>query len=134
MGKRFEDDRIYAVIDACRQHSEVFLAADFVLGMPEDTEKSLDASVSLMKRLDVDEVDMTVATPFPGTTLYAQCVRDGLFFEDINIDELWRSKDYSWNDMKRFIIQTINLSYQQLCHYYNVFLEMPFGEDRNLSG
>ena len=69
---------------------------------------------------------MSVATPFPGTRLYAQCVRDGLFFDDIEIDELWRAKDYSWNDTRRFIIKPYKLSYEQLCHYRNVFLKMRF--------
>lgn len=124
MGKQFEDEQIYALVDACRQHPEVYLGADFVLGMPEDTEESLERTFSLIKKLDLDEVDMTLAIPFPGTRLYAQCIRDGLFSEDINIDELWRTKYYSWNYKRNFFIKPYNLNYEQLYFYYDLFQKL----------
>jgi len=121
MGKRFEDEQIFALVDACRQHPEVYLGVDFVLGMPEDTEHSLDRSLALVRTLDVDEVAVTVATPFPGTSLYAQCVRDRLFADGVDLDHLWRAKDYAWTDKPRFVIQPYKLSEEQLLRYYDLF-------------
>jgi len=40
-----------------------------VLGLPEDDEESIRATVEWAKRLDSFAVQFTVATPYPGTTL-----------------------------------------------------------------
>ncbi|MBL7969639.1 MAG: B12-binding domain-containing radical SAM protein [Prolixibacteraceae bacterium] len=124
MGKNFNDDQLFAVIEACREHPEVYLSTDFVMGMPEDTIHSLDKSIKLMEVLDVDEVDVTLATPFPGTKLYLQCVRDNLFFEDINLEEFWRSKEFAWNTNRRFFIKPYKMNYEQLNHYYDLYLKV----------
>jgi radical SAM superfamily enzyme YgiQ (UPF0313 family) len=47
----------------------VRVVANFMLGLPDDTEESFRASVAWAKRLDTFAVQFTVATPYPGTTL-----------------------------------------------------------------
>ena len=124
MGKRFKDAQVFALIDACRRHPEVYLGVDLVLGMPEDTEESLERTLALVTAIDVDEVAMTVATPFPGTRLYAQCLRDRLFRDDLDLDELWRAKDYAWGDAARFVIKPYTLGDDQLRRYYDAFQQV----------
>ena len=47
----------------------VRVVANFVLGLPDDTEEKFRASVAYAKRLNTFAVQFTVATPYPGTTL-----------------------------------------------------------------
>lgn len=47
----------------------VRVVANFVLGLPDDTEETFRASVAYAKRLNTFAVQFTVATPYPGTTL-----------------------------------------------------------------
>lgn len=47
----------------------VRVVANFMLGLPDDTEETFRASVAWAKRLDTFAVQFTVATPYPGTTL-----------------------------------------------------------------
>ncbi len=51
--------------------------ANFILGLPEDDEATIRATVRWAKRLNPFAVQFTVATPYPGTTLEAR-VRDRL--------------------------------------------------------
>lgn len=51
--------------------------ANFLLGLPDDDERSIRATVAWAKRLNPFAVQFTVATPYPGTTLEAR-VRDRL--------------------------------------------------------
>ena len=57
---------------------------DFVIGMPEDTQESLETSCRLMEDLDTDDIALSIATPYPGTELFEQCMRDQLFLPDID--------------------------------------------------
>ncbi len=43
--------------------------ANFMLGLPEDDERSIRSTVAWAKRLNTFAVQFTVATPYPGTTL-----------------------------------------------------------------
>ena len=47
----------------------VRVVANFVLGLPDDTEETFRASVAYAKRLNTFAVQFTVATPYPGTAL-----------------------------------------------------------------
>jgi radical SAM superfamily enzyme YgiQ (UPF0313 family) len=45
---------------------------NFMIGLPEDSEESIRATVEWSKRLNTFAVQFTVATPYPGTTLEQQ--------------------------------------------------------------
>jgi radical SAM superfamily enzyme YgiQ (UPF0313 family) len=51
------------------QRLGVRVICNYVLGLPEDDEESIRATVAWAKRLDSFAVQFTVATPYPGTTL-----------------------------------------------------------------
>ncbi|HNT34331.1 MAG TPA: radical SAM protein [bacterium] len=46
----------------------------FVMGTPGETEQSLEQTVQLIKRLPLDEIQITLFTPFPGTDLFRAVV------------------------------------------------------------
>ena len=43
------------------------MMTDFVMGMPEETIESLEASVRFIEQLDTDDIDLSISTPYPGT-------------------------------------------------------------------
>jgi magnesium-protoporphyrin IX monomethyl ester (oxidative) cyclase len=53
--------------------------AYFIVGMPEETEESLNDTKDLIERISVESINLSVITPLPGTRLFEQCVRDNLF-------------------------------------------------------
>ena len=124
MGKNFTDEKANEVISAVRRYPEIFLGTGFVMGMPEDTVESLETSIRFMKNLDVDEIDLTIATPFPGTKLFEQCVSENLFFQEIDKSALWCSDNYSWSNLNNFIIKPYQLAKEQLYHYRDEILAL----------
>lgn len=63
--------QIERVIDVA-QKLGIRVIANFLLGLPDDDERSIRATVAWAKRLNPFAVQFTVATPYPGTTLEAR--------------------------------------------------------------
>ena len=103
MHKRVTRDQIYKSIEIIRKHKQVFLTADFIIGMPEETEKSLQNTIEFIEGLDIDDIGINIATPYPGTGLWDQCVRDKLFTVDYRT--LWNDPGYSHTNLNRFTIK-----------------------------
>ena len=54
----------------------------FMIGYPEETEKTLDQTLSFMRRCPLDEINLSFLTPYPGTKLYQQVKGSPDFVED----------------------------------------------------
>jgi anaerobic magnesium-protoporphyrin IX monomethyl ester cyclase len=59
----------------------VALRANFLLGFPGETEKTLNDTLSAMKRLDC-RLGFSIFTPYPGSEAFDYCKRAGLIGED----------------------------------------------------
>ena len=55
----------------------------FIMGLPGETEESIDQSIDFALGLDLDDINLTKFTPFPGSPLYATVRSQGEF------DETW---------------------------------------------
>ena len=55
----------------------------FVIGMPGETENTIIRSLEFAKRLPLRDVGVFIATPFPGTELYQECLQEGYIEKDI---------------------------------------------------
>lgn len=117
MKKNIEQDEIFKVVEAIRRYPQIFLLTDFVLGMPEDTVESLDASCQLIANLDTDDIPLCIATPYPGTKLYDQCVHEKLFSHEIDQEELWMADWYTHNNVNKFVIKPYKLDMKTLYAY-----------------
>lgn len=124
MKKTIKEEEILDAIASIRKYKQLFLMTDFVIGMPEETVESLESSVRFIEQLDTDDIDLSICTPYPGTALYAQCVRDGLFNSDVNIDSLYCSAEYTHSNRNKFTIKPYQLSYDILCDYRDKILSM----------
>lgn len=95
MNKHLSQEKIHSVIKSMRRYPHIHIGAFMLMGMPEETRETLDETIQLLETLDLDDFKMAVATPFPGTKLFEQCLKDGLFLTDNEtIQNLWCSPNW----------------------------------------
>jgi len=59
--------------------SGIKVAGHFIFGLPGETEKTMEETLSLALKLPLDIAQFYVAAPFPGTKLYDEALRNGWF-------------------------------------------------------
>lgn len=86
IGKWLKTEKIYEVFESCAKHNNLYIGAYFIIGMPEETEETLQETYEMIVRLPLDRVSLTYATPYPGTKLYNYCVKHNLLEYDHESD------------------------------------------------
>ncbi len=88
--KRFtiEHDKQYEIIKKC-EDAGIIVKTMFIIGNPEDTEDTINASIQYSKYLPSLYAQFSVFTPYPGTPVY------GDFKELINVEELEKFNQYN---------------------------------------
>jgi anaerobic magnesium-protoporphyrin IX monomethyl ester cyclase len=124
MHKQVKREEIFTVVAAIRRHPQISLVTDFVIGMPEDTPESLETSCRLVAELDTDDIALSIATPYPGTPLFEQCVRDRLFLPDVVGDRLYETDWYSHSNLNRFYLKPYHLDVDTLRAYRDRILAL----------
>lgn len=102
--------------NACRDHG-IRLIASIVLGLDEDRKEDIRRSVEFAKSIDAYELQPAVLTPFPGTPVYDQFVKE----------ERLLTNDWSWFDMMNVTFQPKNMTpwelqeefYHAANHFYD---------------
>lgn len=54
----------------------------FILGLPFETEQTIRKTINFAKRIPLDDINVALLTPFPGTRLYTNSSRYGTFDND----------------------------------------------------
>lgn len=124
MQKKSKQTDIFSAIEAIRKYPQVYLLTDFVIGMPEETEASITATYNLLKDLDTDDITISVATPYPETALYDQCLKHSLFWHDIDLNELYKSDDFCHVNLKRFNIKPYDLDEDTLVYFRDKLIDL----------
>jgi magnesium-protoporphyrin IX monomethyl ester (oxidative) cyclase len=88
IGKNLYNTKINEIseIISKEKYNHVFLYGYFVIGLPEETEETLEETFELIKSFPLDNYSLFYAIPVPGTKLYDQCLRDKLFVQDYFYD------------------------------------------------
>ena len=73
----------------------------------------------MMEELQLDKSSVSTLMPFPGTALFKQVVKDKLFINDMNLDELWKTPMDL--DQYKFLIKPYNMSVDDLYKWRNKF-------------
>ena len=66
---------------ACREHG-IRVIASVVLGIDEDGPEDIRRSVAFAKSIDAYQIQPAILTPFPGTPVYDEFVKDGRMITD----------------------------------------------------
>ncbi len=67
-----------SAVAACKRHG-LRTHAFFVIGLPWETEKTLEQTYQFARKLDTDFFDFNIAYPLPGTEFYEMAVAENLF-------------------------------------------------------
>jgi len=125
MNKYVTDDKIYSAAKACAKHNNLFINAFFMIGMPEETHKSLNETFKMIKELPLDAFSVFYVAPYPHTKLFDQCSKNNLISSDIskyiNAENLQHAND-------KPIFKPYNLTEEDLIKFrnkcYNYLKEM----------
>jgi len=125
MNKDLSEEKIISVVKSMRRYPDIHLAAFFLMGMPEETTDTLDETYELIEMLDLDSFKMSVATPFPGTKLFAQCEHDNLFVAGFKEKKsLWCEADWYQrilNQTPPFFFKPYKMEVHELEEYAHKF-------------
>lgn len=78
MRKPLDTKKIYEVAEACARHKHLYITGYFVVGMPQETADTLDATYKIITELPFDHIQINWATPYPGTELFNYCMEHKL--------------------------------------------------------
>lgn len=121
MHKNCSREKIFEVVQNLRKYN-VYISAFFIVGLPEETAETVADTLDMIKEIDTNNIGLFKVTPFPGTALYEQCMRDKLFTKEIDEDNLWKcasGKGGSFGGtLEHFVIKPYNLSLDVLEQKY----------------
>lgn len=83
--------------------SGIFWGGYFMMGMPIETEADMDATYTLMKKINPPHAGIFLYTPYPSTRLFELGVEAGIYHEDMGIDDFLTNhpRDYFLIDPHR---------------------------------
>ena len=95
LNKKISIKKAVEVFDLTRKY-DIMTLAYFMIGNPGETRNDIYETFKLMRRLDPDYVHLTILTPFPGTKIYFDGLKDGVIEKDY-----W--KEFAKNPTSDFI-------------------------------
>ena len=80
-------DEMRRFTKACNQ-AGVIIHGTFILGLPVETQETIQQTLDFAKELDVFSIQVSLAAPYPGTELYEQARQNGWFAKKEKTDLL----------------------------------------------
>lgn len=107
-----QQERILAYCDK----KKIAVTAFYIIGMPEDTERSVLETIEYAKNLNTIGAQFTISTPYPGTRFYDEMEKEGLImdydFENYDIHTpVYRHKNLSKNQLIKLKDKAYNAYY-----------------------
>ncbi len=59
----------------------------FIVGLPGETRETLKDTIAYAKQLDLDSIQVSLPSPYPGTEFYKECVANGWLVSNAYIDD-----------------------------------------------
>lgn len=87
VGKPIDFKKVKEIIKSCRKY-RIKTQASFIIGLLEETVEDIKKTIRFANSLDVDSIQISIATPFPGTEFFKTAKEKGLL-KDFN----WRKYD-----------------------------------------
>lgn len=120
MGKYHSLDKVREIVSICKNLG-INTLGYFVIGIPNETKESVRKSIDFAIELKLDEINVSIATPYKGTELYKECI-DNNYISPINYEKYNADDD---SHQLTSIINTEQLSSSDLLYlrkeFYNEF-------------
>jgi len=78
-------DEMRRFTKSCHQ-AGVVIHGTFILGLPVETQQSIENTINFAKELDVFSLQVSLAAPYPGTELYEMAKQNGWFVKKDKTD------------------------------------------------
>lgn len=99
----------------------LIIKAYVIIALPDDSSSAIDVvnrELQAILDLPIDEVRVSVATPFPGTRFYESCLKDNLLMQDLHWDKFTTEElVYKHTTLKPSEVKKIRDDI--VCNYYN---------------
>jgi radical SAM superfamily enzyme YgiQ (UPF0313 family) len=59
----------------------------FIMGLPGETRETIRKTIDYAKQLDLESIQVSLASPYPGTEFYDQCRREGWIVSETFLDD-----------------------------------------------
>ena len=93
----------------------------FMVGLPGETEESIKKSIRFYRSLPIDELNVAKFIPFPGTPLYEDLTRSGIF-----------NGDWEKMDCMHFLFIPMGMTLDLLEKYFIKFYQAHFMRFRTI--
>lgn len=123
IGKNLSSEKIYWAGRSLRRHN-VLVGSNWIMGFPEDTNETLQETLDMINTLKPDRAAVGVLIPFPMTKVWDQCVRDNLFTEAVDVENLWNSTMRPHQD--KCVIKPYNMSMEDLAKWRQIFIDVRY--------
>lgn len=120
MGKNLSQEKIFEVVKIFKKYPSVFIRGFFIIGMPEETHDTLRQTYEMIRCIDIHSSEVNNLVPFPGTKLFDQALRDNLFFDETDLDDLWKTT-YVMSKRDYFIVKPYHLNLGELKKWRSEF-------------
>lgn len=127
--KHLNRDTIYEVVENLKKH-RLSLAGNWIMGFPEETNETMQEMLDMINDLKLDRNWVGTLIPFPGTPVFDQCVRDNLFIENIDVNNLWKTPVRAHQSGS--VIKPYNMSLDDLDRWRKLFIDIRFKYMRKL--
>ncbi len=87
IGKPLKLKQVFPVV-ACLKKYGIHCRGFFIIGLPGETRKEIWQTLLLAAFLKLEQNEIMIALPYPGTHIYDQCQQFGLFSDGFNIEAL----------------------------------------------
>ena len=119
--KPFLEDDIIKAIEMVRRH-DINIAANYIYGLPDDTQETMQQTLSLAMELRTEWSNHYSAMAYPGSKLYAQAVKEGW-----RLPETWAG--YSQHAYETVPLPTATLSSEEVLRFrdkaFTTYFENP---------
>jgi len=133
LNKGITINQVKHIFDLTRKHGIPILAY-FMIGNPTETIDDIYRTFSVMKMLEPDYVHITILTPFPGTKIYFDGMRNGIikkdywkeFSENPNADFVpphWDER-FTREELNKLLIRGYKRFYLRPLYVYNKIKEL----------
>jgi phosphonoacetaldehyde methylase len=75
------------------QSKGIQVTGSFMVGFPHETKEQIDTTFQRATELNMDSISISIVNPLPGTGLYEECEREGLFHDDFDPQEIRWSRE-----------------------------------------
>tara|TARA_B100000315_G_scaffold136259_1_gene125552 strand:+ start:6629 stop:6994 length:366 start_codon:yes stop_codon:yes gene_type:complete len=116
------------------------------MGFPEDTNETLQETYDLIVDMKPDRANVGILTPYPGTPIFDQCIKDDLFIRKFDLEDYWRTPfrphqgevvikpyDMSLEELDLWQQRFENIRYK-FFGLYNTLFKLPVGYMRDDQG